>query len=157
MIRSWTPRFLERLTSFWRPREDSLRLTFQYDSSGIRLIRRTRRGKPAPRSDPGGRPAAADRIFLELRSRDGRTTYRQILRDPIPQSAEVFEPDGTIRSVPVRRPSGVFSVVIPSERRNDHLVILAGPAVELGAPGFVVRRERRGQTREIFRTRLTGG
>lgn len=156
MFRSFTPRFLERCFTFMRPRGDSLRLIFEYDENGIRLVRRARRGKPAPVGDIADRPVAADKIFLEVRSKDGRASFRRILRDPIPQTTEVFEPDGKITRVPVRQPRGVFTTVIPSDRRADHLVILAGPAVELAEPGFALAPEARGRTREIFRTSLKG-
>ena len=58
MLGSWTPRLLEQLLPFWRPLDDSIRLTFRYDQSGIRLVGRVRRGKPAPSGAHGGRPVA---------------------------------------------------------------------------------------------------
>jgi hypothetical protein len=155
LLGSWTPRFLSQLLPIRRATGDSFRLTFLHDASGIRLISRVRRGKPAPPGDRG-RPLSRDRIFIEVRSRQGRTLYRRALRDPIPQFAEVFEPDGRIRGVPRRRAAGGFSVVIPDDPRADHLVILAGPAVELAGPGFALDRDAAGRTRQIFRMRLAG-
>lgn len=154
MFRSWTPRFLQGLTRVLQPRPDSLRLTFHYDQTGIRLLRKTKRGKAAPKAREGEGPLPPDRIVVEVRGKDGRALYRQVLRDPIPQSAEVFEPSGTIRRIPAQRSSGVFSVVIPTGIGAGHLVILAGPEVELAGPGFTLKREAQGRTREIFRMPL---
>ena len=144
MLGSWTPRFLGQLLPFRRSMADSFRLTFRHDEFGISLISRVRRGKPAPLGDRGGRPLSRDRIFIEVRSRQGRTLYRHALRDPIPQSAEVFEPDGRIRAVPRRRSAGVFSIVIPDDSRADHLVIPGRPRGRARQAGVRPEPGRRG-------------
>ena len=112
-----------------RPR--SVRLTFAFDESGLRLIDRTPRMKPAAPSDSITTEIPADAILLELQSQNDEVLYRKRLRDPIPQDVEVFDPDGGPERVaqPPRR--GSFSVTVPTDRRARQVVIQAGAAVRI--------------------------
>lgn len=108
--------FLRRITRRRGPR--SVRLTFEYDDTGqLRVVRRTTRPKPAPPGDDLDRDPRPDQIWVEVRAQNGRRLYRKVLRDPLQQTAEVFHPDGRITRVPTAPGRGVFTVVVPDERR----------------------------------------
>lgn len=142
--------FLRRLTRRSGPR--SVRLTFEYDDSGqLRVVRRTVRSKPAPPGDDLDRDPQPDRIWVEVRARDGRRLYRKVLRDPLQQTAEVFHPDGRITRVPKAPGRGVFTVVVPDEKAAEVIVVVAGQDARIAQPAF--RDRVGGQPRELARAR----
>ena len=132
----------------------SERLTFEWDAAGVRLSRRITREKGAPRGDDLERPPRPDSLWIEVRDAGGTVQYRRGLRDAINQRAEVFEPDGTIQSVPYAPETGVFTVVVPVDRRAREAVILAGPEAELAQAGLQPGPGEEGRVRELARVPL---
>lgn len=126
----------------------SIRFTFAYDEAGIRLIDRTSRMKPPPPSDRLDAPLRPDTIVAELRIASGAVLYRKLLRDPIPQDVEVFSPDASSRRLAMAPARGSFSVVVPSVRRAEEVVIEAGPAVVLQQ--FAAARPEQAQDRYVL-------
>lgn len=110
-----------------RPR--SRRLTFTYDASGVRLHSRTDRMKAAPPSEPLGASPADDTVVAELRDAQGATIYRARIVGALPSDVELFEPDGTIRRERFVPEKGMFTVVVPADRRADRVVVHAGTRV----------------------------
>src|SRR3712207_4713291 len=90
----------------------SIRLTFAFDATGVRLVRRTPRDKPALPGDDVARPAHPSRVVAEVRTADGRTAFRRTMDAGFGRRVEVFAPDGLIRTVAAPRDSGVFSIVV---------------------------------------------
>ncbi|HWM14804.1 MAG TPA: hypothetical protein VNO56_10005 [Gaiellaceae bacterium] len=150
-------RFGTSLRRSGRDRPGSERLTFEYDQAGVRLVRRTPRGKPAPPGDDLGTPPRADTLWAEVRSATGETLYRRTLRDAIPQATEVFEPEGRIRSVPYAPESGVFSVVLPVGPEADAAIVTAGPDARITQPGLRASPDEEGRPRELVRVSLRRG
>lgn len=138
-----------------RPR--SIRLTFRFDDSGIRIIDRTPRLKPARVSEPLATPPHPAKIIAEVRSPQGAPVFRATLNDPIPQSVEIFEPDGRPQRVASVRSTGVFSVVVPVDRRADHIVIEAGENVRLAQEPFALLPEAESRRRVLGRFPLRKG
>jgi hypothetical protein len=109
------------------------------------LHKRTPRRKPAPPGATLDREPPPNVVVVELRSADGTAHFRRLLADPIPQSAEVSDEDGSYHRVADARPSGGFSVVVPRPAGPVEVVVSAGPAVELAqrgagaAPGRIPR------------------
>jgi hypothetical protein len=126
----------------------STRLTFTYDESGLRLVRRTRRPKGAPVGDDLDRAPGADRIWVEVNDARGSTIYRLTLRDPLRRSVEVFSPDGHIDRVPRAPTQGVLTVVVPDDRRASVVVVVAGPDARIAQPALAGEP---GTRRELIR------
>lgn len=114
-----------------RPR--SLRLTFAYDSSGLRLVSHAKRLKPAPPSDSIDQPVAPGGVAAELHTPRGERVYRQRLPGAFPSSVEVPDPDLGMRRAAVRPERGTLSVVVPVRHNATHVVVIAGPDV-VGVP-----------------------
>jgi hypothetical protein len=140
----------------------SIRLTYAYDESGVRIIDRTPVTKPVPPSVEdrpaftptarGAEPALPSHaVVAELRSGYDATTYRQIVENAIPNDVEVFEPgvERGARRHPVPLPKGVFTVIVPDDEQAESVVLLAGPgsrsadqALTAGPPGAAVELTR---------------
>lgn len=116
----------------------SNRLIFAYDKLGIRLVGTTPRTKAPPRGEDPHLPPPRNVVTLELRAPDGSVRFRTLLRDPIPQSVEIFDDSGR----PYRQPNtgirGAFSAVVPLSDTPMHIFIDAGAEVELGLAPFEV-------------------
>lgn len=131
--------------------ERSTRLVFAYDERGIRLVGTTARTKAPPRGEAPRAPAAPNAVTLDLRERDGSTRFRAVLRDPIPQTVEVFDDDGRPRREPNAATRGAFTAVVPAREGPVEVVIEAGPEVELRRAPFAVPDARAGSRRELAR------
>jgi hypothetical protein len=92
-----------------------------------------------------------------VRSAAGETLYRRTLGDAIPQTTEVFEPEGRIRSVPYAPESGVFSVVLPVGPEADAAIVTAGPDARIAQPGLRAAPDEEGRPRELVRVSLRSG
>ncbi len=136
------------------PRRGSVRLTFAYDEAGLRLKDRLRRRKSAPPSAPLDREPPPNAVILELRSRTDEVLYRRVLNDPIPQDAEVVDPDGRLRRVAFARPTGVFTVVVPRTGAEIVVVVSAGPEVVLAQAGLAPPPGGARVRRELLRLEL---
>lgn len=112
-----------------RPR--SRRLTFAFDERGVRLHRSTDRLKAAPVTDPLGEIAHVETVVAEVRTANGETIYRKQIPNAFPADAEIFDPDGTMHREPVEIRRGVFTVIVPIDRRADHVLVDAGPLVRI--------------------------
>ncbi|WP_432513056.1 hypothetical protein [Kineococcus sp. SYSU DK001] len=134
----------------------AVRLTFAYDSSGIRLIDRTPVDKRVPPGEDPGAAPSPDTVSAELRTAADRPTFRVRLSPyDIPQSTEVFDP-GTERGVhrvPRAPTRGAFSVIVPDDAAAQDVVLLAGPSVAAG-PGPADATARTSGPQEIGRYRL---
>jgi hypothetical protein len=139
------------------PQAGSLRLDFAYDASGLRLHKRTPRGKPARPGAALDRDPPPNAVVVELRSPNGTVQYRQLLADPIPQTAEISDDDGSYHRIADAEPSGGFSVVVPRFAAPSEVVVSAGPEVELAQPGLAPPAGHSRRWRELLRLRLVGG
>lgn len=111
----------------------AIRLTFAYDTAGVRLIDRTPVGKPVGATDdPGAASVGPGTLAAELRTADQRATFRRLLpAGAVPPDAEVFDPDvaGGVRRDPTPLPAGVFTVIVPDDQDAAEVVLIAAPAV----------------------------
>lgn len=123
------------------PPHRSVRLTFAYDDDGLRLVDRTPRRRPAPRSAPLDREPPPAAVVVEVRAQGGGPLYRVLLADPIPQTLEATGADGTLRRHPYVAPKGAFTAVVPAPTEATVLVVEAGAAVKLGQPALAGKRE----------------
>jgi hypothetical protein len=129
----------------------AVRLTFRYEGDEVRLVSSRRIDKLLP---PAEEPAAVEErqgFFVEVRGADDRVLERRVLRDPVRRDAEVFseDPDRPLARVPVERPAGVFSLVVPDLEEADYVALVERRAQDrpglAAVPSEVLRVPLRGQ------------
>jgi hypothetical protein len=104
----------------------AVRLTFRYEGDEVRLISSRRIDKVLPPEDEAAAAEERQGFFVEIRGADDRVLQRRSLRDPVRRDAEVFpdDPDRTLARVPVERPAGVFSLVVPDLEEADYVALV---------------------------------
>jgi hypothetical protein len=110
----------------------AVRLTFRYEGDQVRLVSSRRLDKTVPPDpDAAEEPAEGLGFFAEVRGADDQVLHRRLLHDPVPRDAEVFsdDPQQSLARVPVERPSGIFSLVVPDFEEADYVAL-----VERGGP-----------------------
>ena len=128
------------------------RLTFEYDTRGVRLVAQQRVAMLAPADDSDLTYAARSGYWVELRDATGHGLYRQVLANPIRTHFEVHSPapdevPGRV-AAPAAIAGGVFQVVVP-DLPDAVDVVLHGTA----APGPA--RTLRSRTTETAQPLLT--
>ncbi len=118
--------------SSFRQQDRSIRLTFSYEGSQVRLISRQVLNKRPPSSDPLLDPQKDDPqsgFWVELRDREDQAVYRKIMHNPIELSVEVISEDSerTFARQPISDPRGTFFSVIPNLEEAQSVVILSSP------------------------------
>lgn len=128
----------------------SVRLTFSYDGPDLRLESRQPVEMLAPPSDPVEGYAHQTGFWTEVRDAQGSVLHRRIMHDPVRRDAEVFSPDPehSIARVPIERPRGAFTVLVPLMPGADHVALMGVPAT--GAAAFAPA------VVELHRADLTG-
>jgi hypothetical protein len=93
----------------------AIRLTFAYEDDSIDLISQQPVDMIVPPSDPI-EDLAASGFRVDLKDSEGETLYRRVMHNPIPVDREVFsdEPAQSVSRIPVERPKGVFTIVVPN-------------------------------------------
>jgi hypothetical protein len=113
-----------------RPR--SMRLIFEYDGDDVRLVMQQPVDLP-----PTVAPAAQQTgHFVEMRDAAGRTLTRVAAHGAFPDSVEVFpEQHGDpITRLPVARPRGAFTIIVPALQATDHVRLVQVTASPDDAP-----------------------
>jgi len=108
----------------------AVRLTFAYDGDDVRLLSRHRVEMTIPPGDALEGHEAQAGFWAEVRGVDGRVLHRRVIHDPIQRSVELFsdDPEQTLSRVPVERPEGVFTLVVPDVEDADHVALISsGP------------------------------
>ncbi len=116
----------------FRQQDRSIRLTFSYEGSQVRLVSRQILDKRPPSSDPLLDPqkdAPQSGFWIELRDREDRAVYRKIMHNPIELSVETISEDSerTFTRQPISEPRGTFFSVIPNLEEAESVVILSSP------------------------------
>jgi hypothetical protein len=113
----------------------AVRLTFAYDTSGIRLVERTPVGKAAPPSEDPGTVAPEGVLTVELRTPGDAVTYRQALPRVMTQTIEIpSDVPGGLQRVPNLLTSGAFTAVVPADETATEVVLTA--STEALPPGL---------------------
>ncbi|GAA3077340.1 hypothetical protein [Streptosporangium carneum] len=105
----------------------AVRLTFAYDTKGIRLRSRTPVGKAAPEGEDTTVQLRADAVTAELHTLEGQVIYRQAVPSAMPATIEIFGGSEGASTVPNRLTSGAFSVIVPLDELAREVVLLAQP------------------------------
>ena len=113
----------------------ALRMTFRYDGDKLELVSTQRVEMILPPSHPLESPESPATFSFAVRNAAGQRLYRRMIHPPIQTDAEVFDPDGSIRRVPVGRPSGTFVLLVPDVPEGDSLVLVGPrPGAQSAAP-----------------------
>jgi hypothetical protein len=109
----------------------AVRLTFRYEGDQVRLVSSRRLDKLVPPDPDAEEAAERSGFFAEVRGAGDRVLHRRLLHQPVRRDAEVFsdDPERSLARVPVERPSGVFSLVVPDFEEADYVAL-----VERGGP-----------------------
>lgn len=134
----------------------SERLTFVDDGTAIRLVRRTRRGKPAFRGDDLERTPPSTRFWVEVVDEADAVLYRRTIPEPLRSDTEAFSPDGRITRVPLARSGRMFSVVVPVGHPATHVSVMAGGTAQLPRDGLAGEPRQRDGARELVRVWIGG-
>ena len=107
----------------------AVRLTFAYEGDQVSLVDQRAVDVIVPPSDARPPAQGAGGLWMEVRGDQEEVLHLRVIPDPWRQDVEIFspEPSQTIRRVPVDRPSGTFSVLLPAPEEADHVVVLGTP------------------------------
>jgi hypothetical protein len=105
-------------------------------------------------------PAAAERgavtgFWVEGTDAKGRALYRRILEDPLQNTVEIFERNGSIRRVAANRTEFYFDVLLPDIPQIVELRIFSTELAGKGARGATIRPVAILKIRERQATRRT--
>ena len=107
----------------------TLRLTFAYEGSTVRLVSRTSVEMITPAATPTRIREGQSGFWYELRDQTGRILYQLALHNPIRFEAEAFPEDQRqpIRHVPIPHPRGTFDLLVPDLAEGDTVVLFSSP------------------------------
>ena len=113
----------------------SLRLTFTYEASNIRLVSKQSVEIASQPTDPLEPEEGTTGFWYEVRDEEGLTIYRRIIQNPIKFAAEVKsdDPDRPFAWEEVRDPRGSFFLLIPDLKDARSLILVSSP-LKFGAP-----------------------
>lgn len=141
------------------PRPRSIRLIFEYEGDDVRLVMQQPVDLPATVSPP----AQQTGFFVETRDAADRTIARLAAHGAFPDSVEVFPErhSDPITRLPVARPRGAFTIIVPASQDTDHVRLVQvtaspGGAAQPTTPTFV-QPQAAMQEREIARFPLQIG
>ncbi|HVD16188.1 MAG TPA: hypothetical protein VNK73_17300 [Actinomycetota bacterium] len=114
----------------------AVRLIFQYEGDEVRLVSSRHIDKVVPPDDEAETDEERQGFYAEVRGADDRVLRRRLLHAPVRRDAEVFtdEGDRALSRIPVERPSGVFSLVVPDLEEADYVALVERR--EPDRPGF---------------------
>jgi hypothetical protein len=112
----------------------AVRLTFQYEGDEVRLISSRHIDKLVPPDDEAEAGEERQGVFAELRGADDRVLRRPRLREPRSAAVCCYEGSRALSRVPLERPSGVFSLVVPDLEEADYVALVERR--EQDRPGF---------------------
>lgn len=108
-------------------RPGAWRVTFAYDGDRVRIAGRQRVATVPPPDDADAIGEGAAGFWVELRDRDGRRLYAQVIANPLPDEPEVFssDPGERLHRVHAAAASGAFQVLVP-DHPDGHEIVLHG-------------------------------
>jgi hypothetical protein len=121
----------------------TLRLTFAYEGSAVRLVSRMSVEMLLPKPNAVPIREGQSGFWYELRDNRDRVLYQRAVHNPIRFDVEIFPED---QKEPIRRralanPRGTFDLLVPDVPEGDSVVLFSspseperstGPAHELG-------------------------
>jgi len=110
----------------------TLRLTFEYEGTTVRLLSRQAVEMLAPPSDRTDEYANHAGFWVEVRDAEDRVLYRRILHHPIQWTREApsGDPQRPFTRVPNDSKRGVFTVLVPDFPNAQHVRLVGSPPGE---------------------------
>lgn len=107
----------------------SLRLTFSYEGSDVRLVSMKSIEMLSPPSDPIQTKKGQAGFWYELRDDRGRTLYRRVIQNPIKFSVEVRSnnPKRPLEWQKVNEPRGTFTLIAPDLAEAKTIELISSP------------------------------
>jgi hypothetical protein len=133
----------------------SVRLIFEYDESGVRLV--AEQPIEMATSTPQSPARLEEGYYLETRAADDSMLHRARVEHAFSRSMEVFpeDPLGGIERVDTPPGKGAFMVVVPASEAADHISLInVQEAVEPASADAPVARTAP-RSVEVARFRLT--
>jgi hypothetical protein len=106
------------------------RLTFEYDGDQIKLVSdRTVTMIVPPAKPPAAATTGHAALSLLVRDAANRPLATVTHESPFTHDAEVFAPphEGTLRRVPVERPKGAFTILVPDHPEARTIELIGRP------------------------------
>jgi len=121
----------------------AIRLTFSYDGPAVKLLSQERVEMIVPPSDPLSGFKGQKGFWAELRDKQDKTLYRQVLHNPTRNDAEVFpdpdeHPEQNVGRAPAPKRKGGFVVLLPDIEGGDSVTMCRSPLDKTG-PGRGIR------------------
>lgn len=123
----------------------AVRLIFAFDGDDVSLVSRQPVEMTVPQQHPVEESAGGHAFVAELRSAEDDVLHQTPLPDLLAPHREVFseDPEENVQRVPVDRPSGAFTVVVPDHAEAEYVALVAGPsAVAAGIERFGLEAPR---------------
>ena len=107
----------------------TLRLTFEYKGTDVRLIARQSVDMMAPPSDRLDEYADHAGFWVELRDGNDRVLYRRVTQNPIALDREApsGDPQRPFTRVPDDTKQGVFTLLVPDLKEARELRVMGSP------------------------------
>ncbi len=105
----------------------ALRLTLEYEGRTVSVVSREHLAKVTPPSHALSGYERHSGFWYELQDAKGQVLYRRIRDNPIRVDVEAYDPEGGPRRYPVKRPRGIFVVLVPDLPKADALVLMSSP------------------------------
>jgi hypothetical protein len=122
----------------------TLRLTFTYEGSDVRLVSQQSIEMVPPPSDPIHAAEGQTGFWYELKDAAGRTLYRRVTQNPIKFATEVRsdDPRRPLAWESVSEPKGSFVLLMPDLDQARMVVLMSSPlerTAMVGPAGEIAR------------------
>ena len=137
-------------TGLSKAQNRTLRVTFSYEGTDVRLVTQQNVEMISPPSEPLTMQGERSGFWYELRDKEGKVFYKRVLHNPIRFEAEIFsnDPEVPMTRIKIDNPRGTFQLLVPQIEEADVLVIFSSP----------LEPERTGEpARELARFELNPG
>ena len=116
----------ERAAQAIEPPTYTLRLTFTYNQSDLRIVAVQRVAMIPPPGEPQPIHPGQAGFWVELRGGDDDLLYQRVLHTPFRYEVEVFE-ERSIHSEKINSPQGMFELLVPDIPQAQTLRLFGSP------------------------------
>jgi hypothetical protein len=130
------------MSQAFTPARRAIRLRFRYDGGDVELVSSRVIDKRVPPSEPLREEESKEQprsgFWYEVQTGEGKPVYRRVVDNPIQMVASVYtgDPERPFTMVPIARPRGEFTLLVPELPGGEDLVMFSSP-LELEAEAQV--------------------
>ena len=133
----------QRVSDKWNR---TLRLTFSYEGSTVRLVSSQSIEMTPPPAEPEPIKEGQAGFWYELVDPDGRQLYQRVVHNPIRVEDEIYssEPNAAILRKKIEVPHGSFELLVPNVPGAHSVILFSSPLepAESGRPAVELARFR---------------